>query len=76
MGLRGGHQPVGLGQNTIIWQDFCQKLHEDERNWTQGRGASIAPLGTANGCLAIISVFCFMFNYIVNKEEMAPQRLI
>ena len=29
-----GHQPLILGQNPIILQDFCKKLHENERNWT------------------------------------------
>ena len=30
-----GHQPMSLGQKPIIWQDFCWKLHENERNWTE-----------------------------------------
>ena len=30
-----GHQPLSLGQKPIILQDFCQKLHENERNWTK-----------------------------------------
>ena len=34
-------QPLNLGQKPIICQDFCRKLHENERNWTE-RGASLA----------------------------------
>ena len=30
-----GRQPLYLGQKPIIWQDFCRKLHENERNWTE-----------------------------------------
>ena len=26
---------MSLGQKLIIWQDFCRKLHENERNWTK-----------------------------------------
>ena len=33
----GGRQPLSLGQKPIIWQDFCRKLHENERNWTARR---------------------------------------
>ena len=33
---RWGRQPMILGQKLIVWQDFCQKLHENERNWTEG----------------------------------------
>ena len=34
---RGGHQ-------SIIWQNNCQKLHENERNWTGGTSVnSISP---------------------------------
>ena len=32
-----------FGVKNIIWQDFCQKLHENERNWTERRRASLAP---------------------------------
>ena len=28
-----GHQPLSLGRKPNIWQDFCRKLHENERNW-------------------------------------------
>ena len=28
-------QPLSLGWKPIIWQVFCQKLHENERNWTR-----------------------------------------
>ena len=31
-------QPLNLGHRLIMWQDFCRKLHENERNWTK-RGA-------------------------------------
>ena len=31
-------EPLSLGQNPIICQDFCWKLHKNERNWTE-RGA-------------------------------------
>ena len=36
---RQGRQPLSLGQKPIIWQDFCQKLHKNERNWNGGGGA-------------------------------------
>ena len=26
------------GRQPIIWQIFCQKLHENESNWTGGGG--------------------------------------
>ena len=29
----GGCQPRNLEQRPIIWQDFCQKMHENESNW-------------------------------------------
>ena len=32
----------------IILQDFCRKLHANERNWTGMKGTSLAPLGSAN----------------------------
>ena len=35
-----GLRPLSLGQKPNILQDFCQKLHENERNWTQREGAS------------------------------------
>ena len=28
-------QPLHFGQKPIICQDFCEKLHENERNWTK-----------------------------------------
>ena len=31
----GGRQPLNLGQKSIIWQDCCCELHENERNWTE-----------------------------------------
>ena len=31
----GGLQLLRLGQNPIIWQDNCQDLHKNERNWTE-----------------------------------------
>ena len=36
----GGRQPLSLGQKPITGQDFCRKLHENERNWTK-RGVCI-----------------------------------
>ena len=33
---RRGHQPLSLQQNAIILQDFCRKMHENERDWTEG----------------------------------------
>ena len=32
-----------FGQNTIIWQDFCRQLHENEINRTEGECTSLAP---------------------------------
>ena len=26
----------------VIWQSFCRKLHENERNWTRGRHVHLA----------------------------------
>ena len=41
----GGRQPLSLGQKHIIWQDFCHKLHENERNWTgEGGGGPWRPI--------------------------------
>ena len=31
----GGCQPMSLKQNSFIFQNFCRKLHENERNWTR-----------------------------------------
>ena len=36
---RWGGQPLSLDRKPIIWQNFCRKLHENERNWTESRGA-------------------------------------
>ena len=35
---RGRRQPLNLGQKPFIWQNLYPKLHENERNWTGGRG--------------------------------------
>ena len=32
----GGANPPGWGCQPIIWPNFPRKLHENERNWTQG----------------------------------------
>ena len=38
-----------FGVTPIIWQDFCQRLHENERNWTERRRVFLVPpLGSAN----------------------------
>ena len=37
-----GVQSLSMGQKPIIWQDFCRKLHENERNWTKKGRASLA----------------------------------
>ena len=42
-GLGGGGQPLSLGQKPTIWQGFCRKLHENQRNWTGEEGASLVP---------------------------------
>ena len=34
-----GHQLLSLGHKPNIWQDFCQELHENERNWTESGDA-------------------------------------
>ena len=45
----GGRQRLNLGQKPIIWQDFCRKLHENERNWTErGGGMSLPPFESTN----------------------------
>ena len=31
-----GRQPQRRQRKPIIWQDFCQNLNENERNWTLG----------------------------------------
>ena len=36
-GGRGTNPYISL-KKLIIWQDFCRKLHENERNWTRGGG--------------------------------------
>ena len=33
---RRGRQLLDLWEKNIIWQDFSRKLHENERNWTEG----------------------------------------
>ena len=35
---RRGRQSLSLGQKAIIWQDFCRKRHENERNFTESGG--------------------------------------
>ena len=43
--------PPNLGQNSIIWQDFCGKLHENERIWTERQSHVLSvppPIGSAN----------------------------
>ena len=39
---RRGHQPLILEQKPIIWQSFCLKLQENERNWTES-GVCLVP---------------------------------
>ena len=39
----GERQPPSLWQKNIIWLDFCQKLHENEINWTERGFASLKP---------------------------------
>ena len=40
-----GCQPLYFGQKPIIWQDFCRKLRENERNWSKrGRGSLDRPM--------------------------------
>ena len=45
--ISGGSRISGGGATPepgIIWQDFCRKLYEKERNWTErGRRVSLAP---------------------------------
>ena len=38
---RRGHEHLSLGQKPIIWQVFCQKSHNNEKNWDQ-EGAHIS----------------------------------
>ena len=38
-----GHQSLSLAQEPFIWQVFCRKLHENERNWTEGGCTSLWP---------------------------------
>ena len=46
---RRGRQLMVLGHKPIIWQDFWQKLHENERNWTErGRVPGAPSFGSAN----------------------------
>ena len=33
---RRRHQPLSLEQKVYIWQDFCQKIHENVRKLTEG----------------------------------------
>ena len=43
LGGRGGlRQSPRLGCQPIIWPNFSEKLHKNERNWTQ-RDVSLAP---------------------------------
>ena len=46
----GGRQPLNLDQKPTICKDFCQKLHENERNWTKGGGGQVPGvlLGSTN----------------------------
>ena len=37
----GGRQLLRRGRKPIIWHYFCQKLHENERNWTERGHASL-----------------------------------
>ena len=40
-----GCQPLYFGQKPIIWQDFCRKLRENERNCSKrGRGSLDRPM--------------------------------
>ena len=36
-------KPLSLGQKPNIWQDYCRKLYENERNWTEGSGGRRVP---------------------------------
>ena len=43
-----GFQPMRRGRKHVMWQNFCLKLHENERNWLRW-GAS--PLSRIHQCL-------------------------
>ena len=46
--FQDGVAPISeRGQKTIIWQDFCRKLHENKRHCTGG-GVPSDPLRSAN----------------------------
>ena len=59
----GGEPIPEFGAESIIWQDFCQKLHGNERNGTE-RGACIpgVPIGSANAYNIILGNVTFMDN--------------
>ena len=39
-----------LSVGNFVGVSICQKLHENERNWTEsGGGESLVPLGSATG---------------------------
>ena len=47
---RRGRQPLSLVQKPIIWHDFCPKLHENERIWTEtGADPNIGFSGRVGG---------------------------
>ena len=59
-----GCQPLNLSQKPIIWQDFCRKLHINERNWTEGGGACLAPHWIRQ-CLLLVNQESYTSNYFV-----------
>ena len=44
---RPGRSNPEFGTKPVIWQDFCPKLNENERNYT-GDGIPSAPFGSTN----------------------------
>ena len=46
-GFSRGRQPLGLVLKPIIWQNFCSKMHGNERNCTEREYASLVfPFGS------------------------------
>ena len=51
----------------LAWHNFCQKLHENEKHWTERGPLSLAPLSrSATGCYCIKFYIDYRSNFIAN----------
>ena len=60
-------------EKTIVWKEFCQKLQENERNWTEGGGAGHVPSTRFDLPMPLMLLSCNLswvyLNYICTSSQ-------